>query len=91
MNPLFTEKSTSLYNNFKICTFEVKKDKSKYNVAYDFIKLYNIKPLDIKILNRLGKYKRHKKNFRKLSLVGSKKIAYIKIGKNEKLDIFEVK
>lgn len=91
MKPIITEKTTMLYKEKKVCTFAVDVKLNKYQIANQFNANYNIKPIEVRSLNRLGKYKRHRGNYRKFSLVGNKKIAYIKISPKAKLDLFEVK
>lgn len=91
MKPIITEKTTQLYKDQKVCTFTVNEKLNKYKIADEFKANYSIEPLEVRVLNRLGKYKRHRGNFRKFTLVGNKKLAYIKIGPKSKLDLFEVK
>ncbi len=91
MTEVVTEKTISLYKDRKICTFQVNIHYSKPYIKFIFYKKYSIKPLSIKTLNRLGKNKRMRSDPRRFTLVGSKRIAYIRIPNNAKIDAFEVK
>ncbi|RMD77007.1 50S ribosomal protein L23 [Candidatus Dojkabacteria bacterium] len=91
MNPVLTEKTIKLYQDFRVCTFEVSLKDNKSSLRYAFYKKYGIRPISVNIINRLGKFKRDKKNLRKGRIVGSKKIALFKIDKNKSLNLFEVK
>jgi ribosomal protein L23 len=91
MKEIISEKSIKSYKDYRVCTFQVDLNANKYSISKLFKSKFNIDPVFVNVVNRLGKLKRNRKNFRKFTMVGSKKIAYIKIPLDKKIDIFEIK
>lgn len=90
LKPVVSEKSLTMYANLKICTFEVSRDSSKKQIAYDFEQMFDLKPTDVKVVvnrNASTKHKSRKTGRLEIHRKYGKK-AYISIGEN-KLDIFE--
>jgi large subunit ribosomal protein L23 len=89
LKPVVSEKSLGLYNNLKVCTFEVSRDSSKKQIAYDFENMFGIKPTKVSVIvGRNLVNTRNKKTYQVSTNRRYEKKAYITIGDN-KLDIFE--
>lgn len=86
--PIITEKSLREYKENKIITFSVDLKATKNQVKKALEEVYEIKVNDIRVVNRLGKFKfsRFSKQKSKLQDI---RIAYAKLDEKNKLDIFE--
>ena len=86
IRPIVTEKSTMLREKQNKYLFIVHKDSNKMLVADALKKMFNVTPLDVKILNIKGKQKRVRY---KLGFTSSQKKAIIKLKQGDKIPIFE--
>lgn len=86
--PLITEKTLQLYKDNKVVTFEVdlKADRTLVKKAVENI--YTVKVKGVRTTNRLGKEK-FSRFSRKRSKLSDRKIAYVTLDSNSKIDIFE--
>lgn len=85
--PIITEKSMKLAQN-GLYAFEVDKNATKPQVAKEIAQRFNVKVLQVKIVNIKGKVKSQKRVRKSYTLSGVKK-AYAQIKKGEKIAIFE--
>lgn len=85
--PIISEKSMKLVQE-GLYTFEVAKDASKPLIAKAVSQKFNVKVLKVKIINVKGRVKSQKRA-RKIYQTGGFKKALVKLGKGEKLAIFE--
>lgn len=85
--PIISEKSMKLVQE-GLYTFEVAKDASKPLIAKAVSQKFNVKVLKVKIINVKGRVKSQKR-VRKIYQTGGFKKALVKLGKGEKLAIFE--
>jgi len=86
--PIVTEKSLREYKENKVATFVVDLNANKHQIQKTIEEVYGLKIDAVRVVNRLGKVKfsRFSKKRGKLS---DQRIAYIKLAKDQKLDIFE--
>lgn len=78
-----------MYNNLKVCTFEVSSDASKKQIAHDFEEMFAIKPVSVTVVTKRNLVNtRNPKTYQSSTRRVFAKKAYITIGEN-KLDIFE--
>lgn len=85
--PVISEKSMKLAQN-GLYTFEVDKEANKPLIAKAVSEKFNVKVLKVKIINVKGRVKSQKR-VRKIYQTGGFKKALVKLGKGEKLAIFE--
>ena len=85
--PIITEKSMKLAQN-GLYAFEVDKNATKPQVAKEIAQRFNVKVLQVKIVNIKGKVKSQKRVRKNYALAGVKK-AYALLKKGEKIAIFE--
>lgn len=85
--PIITEKSMKLAQN-GLYAFEVDKNATKPQVAKEIAQRFNVKVLQVKIVNIKGKVKSQKRVRKSYTISGVKK-AYVLLKKGEKIAIFE--
>lgn len=85
--PVISEKSMKLAQN-GLYTFEVDKEANKPLIAKAVSEKFSVKVLKVKIINVKGRVKSQKR-VRKIYQTGGFKKALVKLGKGEKLAIFE--
>ncbi len=88
-SPVVTEKTLSLYKNQKKVTFEISLTANKLEAAKELEKAFKVKVANVRIINRLGKYK-YSRYSRKTNKLSDKKIAVFKL-KDGSIDLFEEK
>lgn len=86
LKPHITEKSTGLREKENKYTFIVHKDANKIMVRKAIQKLFNFKPIEVKIMNIDGKRKRVRYKF---GYTASYKKAIVTLKKGDKIGIFE--
>lgn len=84
--PIITEKTTSLKDENNQYTFRVRKDANKIEIKKAVEKRWNVKVIDVNILNMRGKNKRVGRNFGKTP---SWKKAIIKLKEGDSITLFE--
>lgn len=89
IKPMMTEKSLGL-SAAGIYTFEVDLKASKYDIAAAVAELYKVDVRNVKTRVTKGKSRRIL-NQRGKAKLGPKKKATVTVGKEQKIDIFEVK
>lgn len=85
--PIITEKSMRLAND-NFYTFEVSKNATKIQIGKNIAEKFGVKVLSVKTINVKGRKKLQKK-VRKLYQSSGFKKAVVKVGKGEKIAIFE--
>lgn len=85
--PIITEKSMKLAQS-GLYVFEVDKDATKPAVAKAVAEKFNVKVLEVKVLNVKGKVKQQRRVRKVYNLSGFKK-ALVQVKKGEKIAIFE--
>ncbi|OGE29685.1 50S ribosomal protein L23 [Candidatus Daviesbacteria bacterium RIFCSPHIGHO2_01_FULL_40_11] len=85
--PVITEKSMKLAQS-GLYTFEIGKDATKPMVAKEVAKRFNVKVLEVKVVNVKGKTRQQKRVRKVYNLPGFKK-ALVQVKKGEKIAIFE--
>lgn len=85
--PIITEKSMKLAQG-GLYAFEVDKNATKPQVAKEIAQRFNVKVLQVKIVNIKGKVKSQKRVRKSYTISGVKK-AYVLLKKGEKIAIFE--
>lgn len=85
--PIITEKSMKLAQN-GLYTFEVDKNATKPLIAQEAAEKFNVKVLEVKVINVKGKLKQQRK-VRKVYKTGGFKKALVRVKKGEKIAIFE--
>ena len=91
ISPRLTEKSHVLSQG-QIYAFSVNKGTSKQEIAKSVAESYKVKVIDVRILNRKGKptkFSRGKHAYPGTSYRQDKRIAYVRIDKNDKLPFFD--
>jgi len=69
-------------------TFEVDKNATKPQVAKEVAKRFNVKILEVKVMNVKGKLKQQRRVRKSYQVAGFKK-AVVAVGKGQKIAIFE--
>lgn len=87
--PVITEKTLSLYKDKKIVVFEVGISSNKTELKKELEKLFNVEVANVRVVNRLGKYK-YSRYSSKTSKLSDKKLAYFRLTKGE-IEIFNEK
>lgn len=72
----------------RVYMFDVSIDANKKTVAQDIEFLYDVKPIDVRILKRLGKVKRIART-RKTTQMSLRKIAFVVVAKDKSIPGFE--
>lgn len=85
--PVITEKSMKLAQK-GLYAFEVDKNATKPQVAKEVASRFNVKVLQVKIVNTKGKVKSQKRVRKNYTQSGAKK-AYVQVKKGEKIAVFE--
>lgn len=85
--PIITEKSMKLAQG-GLYVFEVSKEATKPLIALAVAKKFNVKVLDVKVINVKGRTKQQKR-VRKIYQTGGIKKALVQVKKGEKIAIFE--
>lgn len=87
--PIVTEKTLALYKNNKKVTFEIDINSTKQTAQKELEKSFEVKVGNVRIINRLGKYK-YSRYSKKISKLKDRKIAIFEL-KEGKIEIFEEK
>ena len=85
IKPLVTEKSTHLQTTRNSYAFQVNADANKPQIKNAVQKLYNVKVLDVRTVNVLGKPRRTKSGFKNKP---DWKKAIVKLHADNKIDLF---
>lgn len=85
--PIITEKSMKLAQS-GLYVFEVDKDATKPLIAKAVAKKFNVKVLNVRIINVKGKLKQQRK-VRKIYKTGGFKKALVQVGKGQTIALFE--
>jgi len=86
--PIITEKTLREYKENSVVTFSVNLDANKFSIKNAIEQVYEVKVSDIRVVNRLGKEK-FSRFSKKRGKLHDNRIAYIKLAKDNKIDIFE--
>jgi len=84
--PLITEKATKLKDASNTVCFEVDRDANKIEVGRAVAKLFGVKVLDVRVANRVGKWKRMGR------FAGQRKAwkkAWVRLAPDQKIEFFE--
>lgn len=87
ISPIFTEKSLNRYKDLKICTFNVNYKSSKSEIVNEFINLYGVKPVSIRVVVQKN-IKSKPGSFGRIKNRGYNKKAYIHLS-DKNLEIFD--
>lgn len=87
LRPIISEKSMKLTQN-DLYTFEVLKNATKPQIAKAVAEKFNVKVLQVKVINVKGKLKSQRK-VRKVYQTSGYKKAMVKVQKGDKIAIFE--
>jgi large subunit ribosomal protein L23 len=85
IKPLITEKSTHQQNTRNAYAFQVHPDANKQQIKDAVEKLYEVKVLDVRTMNRKGKPRRSKY---KMTTTSDWKRAVVVLEENSKIDLF---
>lgn len=85
IRPLITEKGTQQAETLNEYAFEVAKDANKPEIKEAVEKLYNVKVLDVRTMNRRGKPRRTKQGYTTTSAF---KRAVVKLQADSKIELF---
>ena len=85
IKPLVTEKSTHQQQTRNAYAFHVHKDANKYQIKNAVEKLYDVKVVDVRTMNRKGKPRRSKFKMAKTS---DWKRAVVVLDENSRIDLF---
>lgn len=87
LTPVITEKSMELLSNDNKVTVKVAKSANKYEIKDSFERLYEVKVVDVKVINQDAKKK--SRGARYQGKVSGYKKAIIKIADGEAIDLFK--
>jgi len=85
--PIVTEKTLANYKKDKKVVFEVDVDTNKTEASKVLENIYGVKVVDVKVLNRLGKYKLDRRT-RRMNKTRDRKIMIFTISEKDEIDIF---
>src|SRR2546423_13426220 len=85
IKPLVTEKSTHQQQTRNAYAFQVHRDANKHQIKQAVEKLYEVKVIDVRTMNRKGKPRRSKMRMTKTS---EWKSATVLLGENSRIDLF---
>jgi large subunit ribosomal protein L23 len=85
IRPLVTEKSTKQQNTRNTYSFEVHRDASKPQIKHAVQKLYDVKVIDVRTLNRKGKARRTKIGY---TTGGDWKRAIVELAEDSRIELF---
>jgi len=85
IKPLVTEKSTHLQQTRNVYAFQVHSDANKPEIKKAVEKLYNVKVVDVRTMNRKGKPRRTKY---KMTTKSDWKRAIVVLDENSRIDLF---
>lgn len=85
IKPRITEKAALLLEK-NVYTFEIKKGASKYDVRDAVKSLYNVTPVQIRIVNQVPRHFMSKARGRKMMVHGLRK-AYVYLKKGDSIDL----
>jgi large subunit ribosomal protein L23 len=85
IKPLVTEKSTHQHATRNAYAFQVHADANKPTIKLAVEKLYNVKVLDVRTLNRKGKPRRTKAGY---TQAAGYKRAVVTLDENSKIELF---
>ena len=85
IRPLVTEKSTHQQTTRNAYAFQVHKDANKHQIKDAVEKIYEVKVVDVRTMNRKGKPRRSRV---KLTTTGDWKRAVVVLDENSRIDLF---
>lgn len=85
--PIVTEKTLASYKADKKVAYEVTLNANKILAAKALENAFGVKVQDVKIINRVGKYKLDRRS-RKLNKQKDMKIMIFKLSENDEIDVF---
>jgi large subunit ribosomal protein L23 len=85
LNPIITEKSTTLQEVGKYC-FKVNPRANKKEIMHEVRELFNVEPVSCAIINMKGKRKRERY---KIGYTSSWKKAIVTLKEGDKIELFE--
>jgi large subunit ribosomal protein L23 len=85
IRPLVTEKSTHQQTTRNAYAFEVHKDANKHQIKDAVEKLYEVKVIDVRTMNRRGKPRRSRY---KMTHTGEWKRAIVVLDENSRIELF---
>lgn len=85
IKPLVTEKTTHQHTTLNRHAFQVHPEASKYDVKNAVEKLYNVKVVDVRTMNRKGKPRRSRT---KMARTSDTKRAIVTLDADSKIDLF---
>lgn len=85
IKPLVTEKSTHLQNTRNAYAFQVSKDANKVQIRRAVEKIYNVKVMDVRTMNRKGKPRRARF---KMTHTSDWKRAIVVLDENSRIELF---
>ena len=85
IKPLVTEKSTHQQQTRNAYAFQVHRDANKHQIKQAVEKLYEVKVIDVRTMNRKGKPRRSKMRMTKTS---DWKRAIVVLDENSRIDMF---
>jgi len=85
IKPLVTEKSTHQQQTRNAYAFQVHRDANKHQIKQAVEKLYEVKVVDVRTMNRKGKPRRSKMRMTKTS---DWKRAIVVLDENSRIDLF---
>ncbi|MCA9379016.1 50S ribosomal protein L23 [Candidatus Dojkabacteria bacterium] len=88
-NPIITEKTVALANQFNQYTFEVDAAANKVSAAAELAEAFKVKVVAVRVNNRLGKPYMHGKYRRQASLKPSKKVMVFQLKSGDTIDLFK--
>lgn len=87
IEPIVTEKSVYLRDNYNQYAFKVAKDATKPEIKKAVEELFKVKVVDVKVIN--VKPKRRRLRTRRYGYTSSWKKAYVKLKEGDRIPIFE--
>ncbi len=90
-NPIITEKTVNLAQNFNRYTFEVTKAANKVSAAKELEQIFGVKVVSVSTKNRLGKIKRFGKTRRQETRLTDRKIMVFRLQEGNKIEAFTAK
>ncbi|MEO0275475.1 MAG: 50S ribosomal protein L23 [candidate division WOR-3 bacterium] len=87
IEPILTEKSVYLRDNFNQYVFKVAKDATKPEIKKAIEELFKVKVLEVRVVN--VKPKRRRIRTRRYGYTSSWKKAYVKLKEGDRIRIFE--
>jgi large subunit ribosomal protein L23 len=85
IKPLVTEKSTHLQETRNVYAFQVSRTASKPQIRQAVEKIYNVKVMDVRTMNRKGKPRRSRM---KLATTSDWKRAIVTLDENSRIELY---